>query len=147
MLLPPSTSVNVYQTFNVTNNGASSYSIDGSSNPTLTLYKNKLYNFSINAPGHPFYIKTVIGTGTGNQYNDGVTNNGETNGTLSFLVPTNAPSTLYYQCSLHSSMNGIINIIDEPTNVTPTPSNTPTVSVTPSVTIGDKTIYVYYPNI
>jgi len=143
----PSTSVNVYQTFNVTNNGASSYNIDGSLNPTLTLYKNKLYNFSINASGHPFYIKTATGTGTGNQYNDGVTNNGEVNGTITFLVPNSAPSTLYYQCSIHSSMNGIINITDEPVNTTPTPSISVTPSVTPSLTTGDKTIYVYYPNI
>jgi hypothetical protein len=141
----PSTSISVYQTFNVTNNGATSYNIDGSPNPTLTLYRGRLYNFSISAVGHPFYIKTSTGTGTGNQYNDGVTNNGETNGILSFLVPIGAPNTLYYQCSIHSSMNGIINIIDEPVGASPTPSITPT--NTPSVTTGDKTIYVYYPNI
>ena len=44
-------------------------------------------------------------------------------------------------------MNGIINITDEPVNTTPTPSISVTPSVTPSLTTGDKTIYVYYPNI
>jgi len=113
----------------------------------LNLNRDRLYNFNVNSVGHPFYIKTSTGTGTGNQYNDGVTNNGTASGTITFLVPNDAPDTLYYQCSIHSSMNGTINITDipatsPPASNTPTPTNTPTPSITPSATTGDKTIYV-----
>ena len=61
----------------------------------------------MNAPGHPFYLKTVQGSGTGNQI-DGVTNAGTTNGTVSW-TPTTA-GTYYYQCAPHNSMSGIITV-------------------------------------
>jgi len=77
----------------------------------LTLTEGQTYTFNINASGHPFWIKTVSSTGTGNQYNTGVTNNGTDNGTITFVVPFGAPSTLYYNCQYHSSMAGTINII------------------------------------
>jgi hypothetical protein len=108
-------------TFNVTNSGASAYIINGNSNPTLTLYEGQTYTFNIAATGHPFWIKTTPVTGTGNAYNDGVTNNGVANGTITFTVPYNAPSTLYYICQIHGVMQGVINIVD-----VPDPSPTPT---------------------
>ena len=88
-------------------------------NPTLTLVEGETYTFNIQALGHPFWIKTVISTGTENAYNSGVTNNGIANGTITFTVPYDAPSTLYYNCQFHSSMAGKINIIDvpEPSNL------------------------------
>lgn len=98
--------------FNVTNSGASAYTINGSSNPTLTLREGQTYTFNVSASGHPFWIKTSPTTGTGNQYNNGVTNNGTQSGTITFVVPYNAPSTLYYICQYHGSMVGTINIID-----------------------------------
>jgi len=49
-------------------------------------------------------------TGTGNAYNSGVTNNGIDNGTITFVVPYDAPSTLYYICQFHSGMAGTINV-------------------------------------
>ena len=57
---------------------------------------------------HPLLIKTVAGTGTGNQYTTGVS--GSANGVIIFEVPMNAPSTLYYQCQFHGNMVGTINI-------------------------------------
>ena len=116
-------------TFIVTVNGSSAYIINGQSNPTLSITEGETYTFNINASGHPFWIKTVNSTGTGNAYNDGVTNNGTDNGTITFVVPYNAPSTLYYNCQFHSSMAGTINVTDVPTP-TATPSPTPTPSVT-----------------
>ena len=100
------------RTYIVTNDGTSAYLIDGDTNPTLRLLRGFTYVFEINASGHPFFIKTNPGTGTGNQYNDGVTNNGIQVGQLIFRVPGDAPDTLYYQCSLHASMVGILEITD-----------------------------------
>lgn len=93
-------------TFTVTNSGSGAYLINGQSNPTISLVRGFRYEFVVNAPGHPFYIKTATGTGTGNQYNTGVTNNGTQSGTIVFDVPANAPSTLYYQCQFHTPMVG-----------------------------------------
>jgi hypothetical protein len=101
-------------TFNVTNNGSGNYLINGSSNPTLSVTEGQTYFFNINAPGHPFWIKTVSSIGTGNAYNEGVTNNGASNSTITFVVPYDAPSTLYYNCQFHSSMAGIINVVNVP---------------------------------
>ena len=103
--------------YDVTNSGASSYIFNGngltnSSNPNLTLTKGETYTFTINSPGHPFYINSVQGTGTSNAYNNGVSNNGAVSGTITFTVPSNAPSTLFYNCEFHGSMTGTITIVD-----------------------------------
>ena len=97
-------------TFAVTNVGSGAYSIDGNSNPTLNLVRGNTYTFNVNATGHPFWIKTTAVTGTDSAYNDGVTNNGVAVGTISFTVPLYAPSTLYYICQIHSSMQGVLSI-------------------------------------
>jgi hypothetical protein len=98
------------QTFTVVNNGASAYTIDGVDNPELTLERGKTYQFNVSAEGHPFWIKTAYTIGTGDAYNDGVTNNGIENGTITFTVPQNAPSPLYYICQYHSSMGNTITV-------------------------------------
>ena len=102
----------VLESFTVTNSGNGAYVIDGSNNPTLNLLRGFTYTFNINASGHPFYIKTSQTTGTGNQYTSGVTGNGTQSGTLTFAVPYNAPSTLYYICQYHLAMKGTISISD-----------------------------------
>mgnify|MGYP001239357334 CR=1 len=110
----------IQHTFNVSNAGAGAYVFSDSSqvyfpstvnNPILYLKRGDIYKFALNANGHPFYIKTQAGSGTGNQYTIGVTGNGNQSGELIFKVPMNAPDTLYYQCSAHSAMFGTINII------------------------------------
>ncbi|MGB6035688.1 MAG: hypothetical protein WBG42_05435 [Cryomorphaceae bacterium] len=103
--------------FDVINIGASSYSFSGNGftgaeNTNLTFKRGQTYTFSVTAPGHPFYLKSVQGTGTGNAYNDGVTNNGTLDGTITFVVPQDAPQTLFYNCEFHGSMTGTISIID-----------------------------------
>ena len=75
--------------------------------PNLTFKVGDEITFSVNSPGHPFYLKTVAGTGTGNQIS-GVTNNGTSSGSVVW-TPT-AAGTYYYQCSLHSAMVGSITI-------------------------------------
>jgi hypothetical protein len=77
----------------------------------LTLQRGGTYTFNISASGHPFWIKTSQVTGTGSAYNTGVTNNGTDSGTITFTVPEDAPSTLYYICQFHGSMTGTINIV------------------------------------
>lgn len=114
------TGISGARNYTVTNSGASAYVIDGSSNPTLNLLRGFTYTFSVSASGHPFWIQSVSGAySAGNIYNTGVTNNGAQVGTITFAVPYNAPSTLYYVCQFHASMAGTINISDVgPTGVT-----------------------------
>ena len=99
-------------TYSVTNSGASAYAINGTNNPTLSLLRGFTYYFAVAASGHPFWIKTSQVTGTGSAYNTGVTNNGTDSGTVTFTIPLDAPSTLYYICQFHSSMSGILSITD-----------------------------------
>ena len=76
-------------------------------NVALTVYEGDTVNFNVNAPGHPFYLKTNPGTGTGNQI-AGVTNNGADVGTVSYTFPAGSSGTYYYQCSAHAAMFGSI---------------------------------------
>jgi plastocyanin len=75
--------------------------------PVLYLYRGFTYTF-VNTTGdsHPFAIRVSDG---GIDYTTGVS--GSQTGTQIFTVPMNAPSTLYYQCTFHSSMGNVINII------------------------------------
>ena len=110
---PGPTGLSGARNFNITSNGSSSYSVDGvSGNPTIELLRGFTYTFTVNATGHPFWIKTSQTTGTGNAYSSGITNNGITSGVLTFSVPYNAPNTLYYICQYHSAMTGTITISD-----------------------------------
>ncbi len=95
-------------------NATASYTINASDNPSLTLKRGFTYTFNVSSPGHPFYIKSIPGTGTGNAFTDGVTGNGTASGTITFTVPSTAPATLYYNCSVggHTAMAGTINITD-----------------------------------
>ena len=75
--------------------------------PNLTFKVGDEVTFSVNAANHPFYLKTVAGTGTGNQIS-GITNNGTTSGSIVW-TPAEA-GTYYYQCSAHSGMVGTITV-------------------------------------
>jgi len=105
----------VDQSFSVINNGQGNYVINGSSNPALSLVRGQTYEFNISATGHPFWIQTAPPTWpfTGVSTlttNDGVTNNGTQNGTITYTVPFDAPNTLYYRCQYHSTMFGSIQV-------------------------------------
>ena len=113
------------------------YILDGNTsntNPTINLIRGFTYRFNVNASGHPFWIKTALGTGTENQYNIGITNNGTTSGIIQFTVATDAPSTLYYNCQFHGSMQGTINISNSGTS-SGTSTNTVIVGNAGSTTI------------
>jgi hypothetical protein len=127
----PTTPVAAQTAFTVT--GAyPAYDIDGQLNPTLTVVRGLTYDFNlVDCDFHPFNIQSTSGFG-GTQYSN-VTNNGGTSGTVTLTVPLNeAAATLYYQCGNHVPMNGVINIVDPPTDSTPT--STPTPTPTPSPT-------------
>ena len=103
------------QIFTVTAPGSGAYTFAGGAtgnNPTLTLQRGKTYKFNLNASGHPFRIQSTTGT-SGTLVTNGVENNTAAVGTIYYTVPDNAPDTLYYQCQIHSAMNGTINVIDK----------------------------------
>ena len=113
----PVTTPSIEATLDVSNNGASDYTIKSSDNvsfndPTITLIRGKTYEFEVSSPGHPFWIKTAQTTGSSDIFTDGITNNGTTNGKITFTVPLDGPDTLYYNCQFHSSMTGAINLIE-----------------------------------
>jgi hypothetical protein len=83
-------------------------------NPVLVINRGQKYHFNLNASGHPFYIKTDNTTGTGDQYTAGVTNNGAQVGVVTFYVPYNAPTELYYQCGAHSGMGNTMYVLKDP---------------------------------
>ena len=122
-------------TINITASGSSAYLVDGVSNGPISLIRGNTYNLEINASGHPFAIKNgsyTLGT------NDGVTNNGASVGTITYVVPYNAPNTLSYVCTIHSNMTGTINISGL---LAPTLSN---FSI-PTKTVGDSAFQITAP--
>jgi hypothetical protein len=103
----------VAKNFIVTSPAGGSYTIDGtSSNPTITVVRGYTYYFTVNAPSHPFWLQTTVGAYNATYtYSTGVTNGGAQTGIVGFTVPAGAPSTLYYICQAHSTMNGMITVI------------------------------------
>ena len=105
----------------LTANGSSDYIFAGdgfptpANDPTIYLVRGQTYKFKNDTGGHPFRIQsTVAQAGGGTAYNDGVTNQDAAGGsTLTFLVPMDAPDTLYYQCTAHPAMTGTINVITQ----------------------------------
>ena len=74
--------------------------------PDLYLTRGKTYKFTGISGSHPLQIRVSAG---GSAYNSGVTNNGGS-GTVIFTVPMDAPTSLVYQCTVHSGMVGNIYI-------------------------------------
>ena len=94
-------------------NGSSDYTFTGpgltgaENDPTIYLKRGQKYNFKNSMGAHPFQIRTAI---NGSAYNDGIVNNGVSNGTLIWDVQFDAPDILYYQCTAHAGMVGKIYI-------------------------------------
>mgnify|MGYP001056988991 CR=1 FL=1 len=79
--------------------------------PTLYLMRGQTYMFENKMGAHPFRIQSTVNGSTGTQWNVGVTNNDVSNGVLIFEVPFVCPNTLYYQCTAHANMGGVLNIV------------------------------------
>lgn len=96
--------------------GTSNYTFSGpgfpspANDPTLYVYRGFTYIFdnSLQGGAHPFRIQSTQGL-TGNPYLTGQSGSGSN--ILYWTVPMDAPSVLYYQCTLHSLMNGTINVV------------------------------------
>ena len=107
-------------TFKITVSSSGYYSnkyyVDSVQTKSLNLKKGFTYYFNVDdssTNSHPLFIGTSSGGGNYiNEYSSGITNSRATNGILSFTVPPDAPSTLYYNCGLHSNMGAEISIVD-----------------------------------
>jgi hypothetical protein len=113
--LPLAASAGTPTTFAVSAGSFAAWTIDGTSNPPLTLERGRTYIFDLsNVSGvHPFNINTTNTTGNSARYNSGVTNNGATGNTdITFVVPNDAPASLHYNCGNHGAMNGAITVVD-----------------------------------
>ena len=100
-------------TFTVTVN-SSKYYIDGILTKSLNLKKGYTYYFDSTdstTKNHPLFIGTTSSGGSYTyEYTSGVTNSRTTNETLTFVVPSESPLKLYYNCGNHVSMGGSITI-------------------------------------
>jgi hypothetical protein len=89
-------------------------------NPTITLFRGETYKFNLDAelgvPSEPFYIRTQPISGFDRDdiynYNEGVINNGDSVGVITFEVPYDAPNTLYYISQDNPSYTGEIKIVN-----------------------------------
>ena len=102
-------------TITAINDGAGAYTLSGNdrngvvsgNNQSLAFNNGDQVRFSVNASGHPFYIKTAQVTGTGDQAS-GVDNNGAQVGNVDWTV--GSTGTFYYICQFHSAMTGTITV-------------------------------------
>ena len=99
------------------NDGSSHYTFTGPgltgtvNDPNLTLVRGQKYIFHNRSSGHPFRIQSTPNGNAGTQYNTGVTNNdGAAPTDIIFDVPHDAPNTLFYQCTAHPNMGGVLHI-------------------------------------
>jgi hypothetical protein len=96
--------------------GASHYTFDGpgfagaTEDPTLYVMRGMTYAFdNLTGTNHPFRIQSTQGL-SGTPYTAGQSGSGTS--ILYWTVPMNSPNVLYYQCTVHSLMNGTINILN-----------------------------------
>jgi hypothetical protein len=97
-------------------NGASDYTFSGpgfpttANDPTIYVTRGATYAFdnSVQAGAHPFRIQSTQGL-SGTPYTSGQSGSGSS--VLYWTVPMDAPTTLYYQCTIHAAMNGTINVV------------------------------------
>jgi len=109
----------VTYTQDVTNSGASAYTLSGTdrngsvsgSNPTVTVYTGDQINFAMNASGHPLFIR--VSNGGANVSTPAAINQGTASGGSVIWIP-NTAGTYYYQCGNHSNMIGQIVVQEVP---------------------------------
>ena len=120
VITPPTlVAPNVEYDVSVLNIGAFTFSGTAmGDNPTLgPVYRGGTYTFNLDVSGHPFYLTTDNGNNFSSgtyygEYTDGVTGSRNQTGTLVLNVANDAPNTIFYQCGVHSSMRGEIEVRD-----------------------------------
>ena len=98
------------------NSGASAYTLSGDvtgNNAAVNMVIGQTVNFTVNASGHPFYIR-VANAGV-NVSTPAATGQGSTSGVVSWTP--NAAGTYYYQCGNHAAMIGTIVVTDSTNDV------------------------------
>ena len=102
-------------TVNVSNAGAGAYTLSGTdrngavsgNNAAINLNVNDNLTLTMNAAGHPLYIKTTNSTGTSYQVtNPTAVNQGAVSGNITWTP--SATGTYHYNCQFHSAMHGLI---------------------------------------
>ena len=102
----PAGSMPVVMEMTVTVSGGK-YNVNTESQGTIELYRGFTYTFDLSSSTlayHPYKIGT---SSEGNEYTSGMSTTGSI---LSFTVPLDAPSSLYYYCDVHAGMGGSISI-------------------------------------
>ena len=104
-------------TYTVNNNGNLAYRFSGpgfdgtEDNPLIYVQRGRKYTFENYLGAHPFQLQVDTGIG-GTVYTDGVLGNQPiSNGAIVWTVPMDAPEEIYYQCTSHDEMNGIIRVV------------------------------------
>jgi hypothetical protein len=115
---------NHIQSYTIVNNNSSSYNFVGTgNNPDLVLFRGLTYKFYVSASDaiggvdYPFWIRTkrVAGIDPTYDYNDGVINNGDSVGNITFAIPYDAPDELFYVSQTNSNLGGKLKIINSST--------------------------------
>jgi hypothetical protein len=104
----------------VVDSGGNKFALDGSTNPVLTLRRGATYTFDQSDStndGHPLAFRTSADA----SYTSGVTVNGtagQSGASVVFVIPSDAPDTLKYYCTVHGNgMGNTINVVDAVTTV------------------------------
>ena len=107
-------------TVTVVDSGGNKFALNGDTNPVLTLRRGATYTFDQSDStndGHPLAFRTSADA----SYTSGVTVNGtagQSGATVVFVVPSDAPDTLKYYCTVHGNgMGNTINVVDSVTTV------------------------------
>ena len=105
---------------NVQANGGNFY-LDGATKPAITLNRGKTYTFYQKATSNATHILAFSSTnpsGSATAYTDGITATGTAGAdrVVTFTVPSNAPSSLWYYCTVHAGMGAAITIQDSGTD-------------------------------
>ena len=93
----------------VVNNGSGAYTLSGGAtgdNSNVDIVVGQTVNFTVNASGHPFYIRDS--DGGANVSSPAATGQGAISGVVSWTP--NTAGTYYYQCGIHSAMIGTITV-------------------------------------
>ena len=115
---PPPSPAQAVRTYEIDFESTTAYKftgpgLDGTElNPTIIVNRGDTYIFNNVLGAHPFQLQTVAGTGE-SPYTDGVTGDQPISlGSFEWVVPMDAPATIFYQCTAHEAMAGSIHVLD-----------------------------------